>query len=277
MRGMRLRVGTVPYLVARPLNLGLEAEPGLEVSREVPARLVERLRQGTLDVALVSSIELFRAEGYGFLSGPAIAGRGYVASVQVFLRRPVGSLGRVVLDPASRTSQALAQVVLARREGAIEFREAPTGRDPRREAEESDAGGWLRIGDKALVEALSPDAPACFNPSEAWAADTGLPFIFALWIVRPGVRLEPGHIAAFARARERGRAALDGLATEAARDWALPVEPCRRYLAEECLYDPGAALEPALLRFRDEAARLGLCRGDLRPQAISMEGGPCPA
>ena len=114
MREMRLRVGTVPYLVARPLNLGLEAEPELEVAREVPARLVERLRQGTLDVALVSSIELFRAEGYGFLAGPAIAGRGYVASVQVFLRRPLGSLRSVTLDPASRTSQALAQVVLAR-------------------------------------------------------------------------------------------------------------------------------------------------------------------
>jgi len=273
---MRLRVGTVPYLVARPLNLGLESEPELEVSREVPARLIERLRQGTLDVALVSSIELFRAEGYGFLAGPAIAGRGYVASVQVFLRRPVGSLGRVTLDPASRTSQALAQVVLARREVGIEFREALPGRDPRREAEETDAGGWLRIGDKALVEALSPDAPPCFNPSEAWAADTGLPFVFALWIVRPGVQVSAERLGAFARARERGRAAIDQLAAEAARDWALPAEPCRRYLAEECLYDPGAALEPALLRFRDEAARLGLCRGDLRPQAFALEGGPCP-
>lgn len=277
MRRMRLRVGTVPYLVARPLNLGLEAEPELEVVREVPARLVEHLRQGTLDVALVSSIELFRAEGYGFLAGPAIAGRGYVASVQVFLRRPIGSLRSVTLDPASRTSQALAQVVLARREPGIEFREAPAGRDPRRAAEESDAGGWLRIGDKALVEALTPGAPPCFNPSEAWAHDTGLPFVFALWIVRPGVRLEPAQLDAFSRARTCGRAALDELAREAARDWALPFEPCRRYLAEECLYDPGAALEPALLRFRDEAARLGLCRGDLAPHPIALEDGPCPA
>jgi chorismate dehydratase len=274
---MALRVGTVPYLVARPLNLGLESEPGFEVAREVPARLVERLRAGTLDVALVSSIELFRAPGYGYIAGPAIAGRGYVASVQVFLRRPVGALRSVVLDPASRTSQALAQVVLARREPGIAFAEAPAGRDPRREADERDCGGWLRIGDKALVEALTPGAPATLNPSAAWAEDTGLPFIFALWIVRPGVELDAQHLAAFERARERGSAAIDTLAREAARDWALPFEPCRKYLAEECLYDPGAELEPALLRFRDEAARLGLCRGDILPHRIASEDPPCPA
>lgn len=265
---MRLRVGTVPYLVARPINLGLESEPGLEVAREVPSRLVERLRAGTVDVALVSSIELFRTPGYGYIVGPAIAGRGYVASVQVFLRRKLGDLRSVVLDPASRTSQALAQIVLTRREPGIRFREAPTGRDPRAEADSADDGGWLRIGDRSLVEALSPGAPPTLNPSELWAKDTGLPFVFALWIVRPGVELSAEQLACFERARERGRAALEALAREAARDWALPLEPCLEYLAKECLYDPGEQLEPALLRFRDESARLGLCAADLTPRAI---------
>ena len=49
------------------------------------------------------------------------------------------------------------------------------------------------------------------NPSEAWAELTGLPFVFAPWIVREGVDLAP-HAAAFARASERGRAKKDDLA-----------------------------------------------------------------
>lgn len=267
---MRLRVGSVPYLVARPINLGLEDDERIELSREVPARLVERLRDGSLDVALVSSIELFRAPGYGYLAGPAVAGNGYVASVQVFLRRAVGELRSVVLDPASRTSQALAQIVLARREPQARMREVELGLDPRAEAERGDDGGWLRIGDRALVEALDARAPRSFNPSEAWTTDTGLPFVFALWIVRPGVELDAAQIAAFGEARARGRTAIDALARQAAEAWGLPLAPCLKYLRQECLFDPGDALEPSLLRFRDEAARLGLCRADLTPRALRI-------
>jgi chorismate dehydratase len=273
----RLRVGSVPYLVARPLNLGLEHEPRVELVRDVPARLVERLRAGALDVALLSSIELFREPGYAYLAGPAVAGNGYVASVQVFLRRPVGELRQVVLDPASRTAQVLARIVLGAREPGVGFEEVPLGSDPRSAAERSDAGGWLRIGDRALIEVLEGRSPHSFNPSRAWHEDTGLPFVFALWIVRPGLELLPEEVAVFAAARARGRAAAEELAREAAGTWGLPLEPCRRYLLEECLYEPGDALAPALLELRDRAAKLALCRGDLAPRAIPVGASPCRA
>jgi chorismate dehydratase len=265
-----LRVGTVPYLVARPLNLGLERERDFELVRAVPAQLIDGLRDGSLDVALVSSIELFRAPGYGYLAGPAVAGRGFVASVQVFLRRPVGELRSIVLDPASRTAQVLAQITLERRERGLHFVEVPLGVDPRVVAQAEDHGGWLRIGDAALAEYLGPNAPRVFNPSEAWTADTQLPFVFALWIVRPGVELSGAQLAAFANARARGAANAEGLARDASRAWNLPLAACRKYLLEECRYDPGAELEPALLALRDAGAALGLCRGDLVPRAISV-------
>ena len=50
-----------------------------------------------------------------------------------------------------------------------------------------------------------------------------------------------------------------------------------RYLAEECRYDPGPKLEPALLAYRDAAAAIGLCRGDLAPEAIEEVLGKHPA
>jgi len=266
----KLRVGAVPYLVARPINYGIEDEPDVEYSRDVPARLIERLRRGAVDVALVSSIELFRLPGYGYLAGPVVAGQGYVASVQLFLRRPIGSLGVVLLDPSSRAAQALLAITLASREPSAQLEQVDANVDVRRRAQEQDAGGWLRIGDRALVEALSDGAPPSFNPSQAWAEDTGLPFVFATWVVRPGVELSASQLDIFRRAQARGALELEQLATEASAAWALPLDACRKYLLEECWYRPGAQLEPALLAFRDRAARLGLCDGGLTPRAIAL-------
>ena len=266
-----LRVGAVPYLVGRPLIAGLREEPGFDLSFAVPSRLVDLLRNCELDVALVSSIELFRRPGYGYLAGSAIAGSGFVASVQVFLDKPVDQVETLALDPASRTAQALAQVMLARR-AASQGRGAPRAFEPSSSSpEEAGADAWLCIGDPALVRTLSAGAPPSFNPSQAWAEAFALPFVFAAWVVREGLTLSPEQVRAFARARERGSrpAALAELAAEGAATWKLPLAACQRYLAEECRYDPGADLAPALRRFRDEAARLGLADGTLEPRVLS--------
>lgn len=261
-----LRVGSVPYLVGRPLDFGLEDEPGLDFRREVPAKLVERLRNGELDVALVSSIELFRRPGYRFLDELAVAGEGAVASVQVFLRKPIEDIRSIALDPSSRTAQALTRVLLTERPGGPpEFLEVPAGEDPR----DAQADAWLRIGDPALREYLAADAPPVFNPSEEWARRTQLPFVFACWIVREGVDVGP-HIDAFVRARARGTARIGDLAERASREWRLPEEACLTYLSSECLYDPGRALQPSLEAFQGAAAALGLCLADVAPRAIAL-------
>lgn len=281
-----LRVGTVPYLVGRPLDDGLEHEPGIELVRRVPAELVRDLRAGELDVALVSSIELFRRPDYRYLAGLGVVGRGYVASVQVFLRTALSDVRRIALDPASRTAATLVRVLLDPRSplpppnelpqrAPIEFIEVPAGQDPRDfhiEGQSGPADAWLRIGDAALRETLAPDAPPAFNPAGAWQQLTGLPFVFAVWIVRPGVVIEP-HVAAFARARRRGAQRVPELADEAAATWQLPRDACRRYLDEECRYSGGPELDQSLLRFRDAAAALELCQAGLapRPVAVSVE------
>ncbi|MDZ4772881.1 MAG: menaquinone biosynthesis protein [Planctomycetota bacterium] len=269
----RLRVGSVPYLVGRPLDLGLEHEPAIEFSKHVPAELVVRLRSGELDVALVSSIELFRAPGYRYIDGIAVAGASEVASVQLFLRRPIRDVRSIALDPASRAAATLVRILCGRDldapgngkpQTAPEFVEVAPGRDPREAATEA----WLRIGDAALREHWTEPELPVFNPSREWALRTALPFVFACWIVRADAALEEPHVEAFRRARTRGRAAREKLADEAAATWNLPPEKCRRYLVEECLYEPGAAMQRALTRFRDEAAALGLCDGTLSPSPI---------
>lgn len=271
MHARRLAVGSVPYLVGRPLDLGLEDEPGLTFRREVPALLVEGLRSGRLDVALVSSIELFRRPGYGYLDGVAVAGEGFVGSVQVFLRRPIEDVRTLALDPASRTAAALVRALLVERRatrdhagGPPTFLEVPLGVDPR--AVEADA--WLRIGDAALRETVVDRVPA-WNPSREFARRTGLPFVFAAWIVAPGAAPAP-HLAAFRAAHARGAAAKRVLAEEAASTLGLPVAACREYLEVECLYEPGARMRDSLLAFRDLGARAGVCESALAPAPIAL-------
>ncbi|MDG1049260.1 MAG: menaquinone biosynthesis protein [Planctomycetota bacterium] len=261
-----LRVGSVPYLVGRPLDHGLGDEPGIELHHAVPALLIEQLRAGEIDVALVSSIELFRTPGYRFIDGIAVAGESYVGSVQVFLRRPIQEVRSIAMDPSSRAAAALTRTLLDDREGGPpEYVEVPRGEDPR---DRDDTDGWLRIGDPALRETLTIDAPA-WNPSEEWRRRTGLPFIFAAWIVRGDADIEP-HLGAFARARQAGRASIRQLATQAATEWDLPEGKCFEYLSDECSYDPGAAMAPSLAEFQRRAALAGVCPRNILPDPIDL-------
>ena len=214
---------------------------------------------------MVSSIELFRRPGYGYLDELAVCGKGFVASVQVFLRRAIGEVDSIALDPASRAACALVRLLLHDRPGGPpRFLEVAAGDDPREVA----ADAWLRIGDAALREHHFERIPT-FNPSEAWTQRTGLPFVFAPWIVRPGVEIEP-YLGSFLDARARGAAAIESLAGEATELWEIPFDACLDYLAGECVYELEDPMEESLLAFRDQAARLGLCRPDLVPRPIGL-------
>lgn len=258
-----LRVGSVPYLVGRPLDLGLEAEPSVALTRRVPAELVRGLRGGDLDVALVSSIELFRSPGYAFVDGLAVAGDGPVRSVQLFHRTPLEHVRRVALDPASRTSQVLAQVVLAARlpGHSIEFLEAPGS------PADADADAFLEIGDGCLKRRLSPDAPPALDLSAEWRSLTGEPFVFAVWIVAPNAPIAP-HLKAFERSRQVGHAALERLVAEGARQLELAPEEVRHYLREECRYALPQGLAHPLELFRKHALQLGLADPAAAPRAL---------
>ncbi len=258
-----LRVGTVPYLVARPLDWGLEAEEGIELTRDVPANLVASLRAGSLDVALVSSIELFRRPGYAYLPGLAVAALDHISSVLMFHQRPLEELRSVALDPASRAARALLQVVLSERGLTPEWVDVRAGDDPR----DADCDAWLRIGDPALREFVDQSTPSAFSPSAAWSELTRLPFPFAVWIVRPGVDVSD-HLDSFRRARLRGAEALDDLVRTGAETWGLEPSFVRRYLAEESLYELGEDLPRALREFRDRAAKLGLCEAQFDPEPL---------
>ena len=251
-----LRIGAVSYLNTKPLIWGLEhdaPDPGIELSLDVPAVLARRMAAGELDVALLPVIELGRIAAAELVPGLGITTHGAARSVLLVARRAPAELRSVALDGESRTSNALAQVLLAEVWGAR----------PRCEIGPLDLAAALaahdaavRIGDKALFEPL-PAGASAHDLGLAWTQATGLPFVFAVWAARPGV-VDQRLIRLLHESRRRGAAEIERIAEafvwNGRRDPAL----VRRYLVEHIHYRLGPAELAALRRFFGSAARLGL-------------------
>ncbi len=253
----RVRLGAVRYLNAKPLYYRIsEFAPEVVVSMEVPSLLADQLAAGELDVALIPSVEYLRgaSRGYEILPGFAIAARGPVRSVKLFSRVPFGRIERLALDAGSRTSQALARVWLDARHGVRPgvIEELPLGVS----ALESTADAVLVIGDRAMKV---PDEPfhEVVDLAEAWRELTGLPFVFALWVVRGGAEL--GNLpAALERCRAEGLAHADDLARIHGPRLGLDFGTCYDYLTRVLSYELGEPELAGLKRFAEAAARLGL-------------------
>ena len=252
-----IRVGAVSYLNAKPLYHRLaEFAPNVALEMDLPSRLADRLAAGELDVALIPSVEYLRgaAAGHEIVPGIAIAARGAVRSVKLYSRVPWGEIQRLALDEGSRTSQALARVWLDARHGVrpATIEPLPMGVP----LQESTADAVLLIGDRAM---RAPGEPfwAVVDLAEAWNELTGLPFVFALWVVRAGVDLG-GLPEAFARSRAEGLAHAQELAAQFGPPLGLDVGTCYDYLTRSLSYDLGEPELAGLRRFARMAAVLGL-------------------
>lgn len=259
-----IRVGAVSYLNAKPLYYRLgEFAPGVSLEMDVPSRLADRLAAGSLDLALIPSVEYLRgaSSGYEVLPGLAIAARGAVRSVKLFSRVPFAGIERLALDAGSRTSQALARVWL---DAAHDVR-------PRRvellplgvPIDESTADAVLLIGDRAMTVDPGP-YHAVVDLAEAWNGLTALPFVFALWVARPGLDL--GDLPRLlGRCRSEGLAHAAAIAAEHGPRLGLDAATCYDYLTRVLSYDLGDSELAGLRRFARMAARLGLA-----PEGVNL-------
>jgi chorismate dehydratase len=251
-----LRIGAVNYLNTKPLICDLDLlAPDAELVLEVPSRLADLLADGQLDVALIPVIEYFRAASYTIVPDIAIASRGPVLSVTLFSRVPWGAIRRVALDEGSRTSAALAQILLRKRYGVNpEVQPLPMAED----AENVDADAVLLIGDRAMRACL-PGFAHAFDLGQEWHDWTGLPFVYAVWAVRAGVELGPVQDA-LVEAKRRGCARAGAIAHREAPRLGLDAGFCRRYLANIIHFDLGPREQAGLHHYYMLACELGLAR-----------------
>jgi chorismate dehydratase len=206
---VKLRIGGVPYGVGLPLLGGLDENPMVEFVAAPPTELIEPLRRGEFDAALVSSIEAVLRPGYTVAPGLGIASKREIRSVRAFRRRgqPIGTVG---VDNSSATSVALLRLLLANVysadvKGEVHFEAIPPTRSP--DAMPHDL--VMMIGDHGL--AADPGEREVWDLGEQWTQWTGLPFVFAVWVVHPDVT-SSDLLPVLREARERGRklGAVDG-------------------------------------------------------------------
>ncbi len=251
-----IRIGAVNYLNTKPLIQDLEKlAPEAELVLDLPSRLADELAVGGLDVALIPIIEYFRSGEYSIIPDISIATRGPVLSVTLFSRVSWPQIRRVALDVGSRTSAALTQVLLRHRYD-VEPQIMPLPID--RGADEVDADAVLLIGDRAMRACL-PGFDNAYDLGQEWFEWTGLPFVFAVWAVRPGVDL--GDVPeALAEAKRRGLAKAGSIAQREAPKLGLDAGFCRRYLSNILHFDLGPRELAGLHHYYMLACDLGLAR-----------------
>ncbi|UFS69663.1 menaquinone biosynthesis protein [Geomonas sp. RF6] len=184
---MTLQIGHIRYANCTPIFTALAAS--FDCSRYtfvdgVPAELNAKLRRGEVEVSPSSSIEYAQAsEKYCLLPDLSISSIGKVKSVLLFSRLPIEELdgSTVGLTLHSDTSVNLLKVLLAKKygfENSFQRTELPL------DAALSRYPALLLIGDAALKSAAIEHGYRVYDLGELWYDFTGLPFVFALWIVR---------------------------------------------------------------------------------------------
>jgi len=249
------RIGAVSYLNSKPLVEDLSRIlPGAEVSLDYPSHLADALAAGEIDVGLVPSIEAFRKPHYQILSDACVATRGPVHSVKLYSRVHPGFIRSLALDAGSRTSAALARIMLHERFGVVpELRPLPLGSS----VEHSDADAALVIGDRAMKPAdVSFDT--VWDLGEEWAAWTGLPFVFAMWVGRGSSENDQEIISGLARSRDLGVSRFEQIASRESARLGISTGMATTYLRENLHFRLGEAERSGLLLFQELAARLGL-------------------
>lgn len=215
---MTIRIGGVPYGVGAPLLGGFDQDPEIELTLAPPTEMIPDLRAGKLDAALLSSIEAIRHPGYTVADKLGIACKKEIRSVRAFRKRD-RKIRTVGCDQSSATTVALLKVLLEHvykdeTDGAPEFSTIAPTRAP--DALPHDL--VMLIGDPGLE--ADPGKREVWDLGTEWVRWTGLPFVFALWVLRPAVN-HASVLPALQNGRRLGRerGAVDG--TEGAAHYEL--------------------------------------------------------
>jgi len=251
---MSLRIGCVPYLNAKPLIDWFhspECDVDAQVVYAVPSQLAMELRDGRLEVALVSTFELFRAPGLCVVPDISISADGAVRSVRLFSKVPFAAIRSIALDLGSLTSVALLQILL---------REV-YGIQPQLERAEPELSVMLARHDAGLIigrlDDYQPRPTYVLDLGEAWKKLTGLPFCYAAWLARKDLPSEPMR-GALLRAKEWGDAHRGDLVKHWSSELNLETARVAEYLCDTIDYGLNRKEHEAIELFQEKCHRNGL-------------------
>lgn len=223
----------------KPLIYGLKGK----IELATPAELTARFASGDLDAALLSLGDVFNLANVEIVPDAAIGCRGPVYSVVLAYQGGLNQLRRVALDPASRTSSGLLRVVMS------EFYEQELDYSPQIESPDQ---ARLIIGDPAIAfrKEAGPDWQF-LDLGDAWYQNTGLPFIFAVWVLRAGHSERAAITSALQNSLKEGLQNIDTIA-------AAEADPnfVRDYFTRFIRYEFGDEQMKAVALFRKLVGKL---------------------
>jgi chorismate dehydratase len=230
-----------------------------------PALCADELLAARADLGLIPIASL--TPDLAIVPGCAIASLDRVRSIQLIVKKsyPVEAVRTIAADTASRSSLAYAEILFRKFLGTEpSFIQQPA--DPIAMLQQADAA--LLIGDPALLALESSDQiEQAIGPCQwidlahEWTTRTGLPWVAAVWAVRPEA-LSLGHITSaqltddLTLSRDHGLAHIDDLVQQWTPRISVPAETIRHYLTQNIHY----TLDPDCLRaielFRQYAAEI---------------------
>ena len=209
------------------------------------------LAAGELDAALVSSVEFLRNPTYRIVDGISISSDGPVYSV-VLAYSGDAIPTHIDLDPASETSVALLRYLMLSR--GEEMAGDRMGGDVL--APFPDASGRLLIGDQAIrFRNRFGSRFRYWDLGEEWKSLTGLPFVYALWLVRAEVTGAAGLAQRLRHLRDGNLADLEVIISGQAE---FAPEFCHRYYTEYLRFSLDDRDKDGLRRFAAACAGMGL-------------------
>src|SRR5688500_9538812 len=202
------------------------------------------LHEGKVDLGLIPAIEYLR-DDYRIVPDVSIASDGEVATVAVFTRKPIARVKTMALDLSSKTSVALTRVLCAKH---WRIEPAFTPAEPDLDAMLHRADAALVIGDPAFE--LDPDARGVdqIDLRAEWKALTGLPFVYAMSVGRPGAAT-PAACRALQEARANGMAHLPEIARDVSGGDPDLERRSLEYLRDNLRYNLGDREAAGLRRF----------------------------
>jgi chorismate dehydratase len=171
----------IPYANCAPFY-ALWADAPFAVRNLEPRDLGREAESGGVDLGVMAAGDWFRMKDrFELLAPMGVAARGPVQSVLLFSRRPASALegARISVTPATSTSVRLLHLLLDVRR---DFKNVSYVRG----LEPAQADAMLMIGDQAMRtrKRLPEGFTHVLDLGEDWLSWTGLPFVYAVWVVR---------------------------------------------------------------------------------------------
>jgi chorismate dehydratase len=249
-----IRIGKIPYLNSILFFHGLENEPGVGLEPLVPRALSSAVAEDEVDAGPVPLVTAWEIEDRFMPLGDfCISTIDRARSILFFSKRPFNQLDGAQIGVTNETSTS---VRLLRALLTHAWRVRPA-RFTHVDWQKNDA--FLLIGDEALLHRRGvKDYPHVADLGDVWHKWTGLPFVFARWMVRTTLPdADKAHLVTLLdRSLAEGWTHFERVVSPRAQDLHMTIEEMREYL-QGFRFRMTAAEHQAMGKFRqlDDAAR----------------------